>query len=162
MDQNVSKLIMTLLEGGFGALLILVFILLAFKKQVGEMISRASKIAIHLGPNISFELDGATAQKTFKELFTEMDTVIRTLLTPSERALFLKVLDAKGGSKVGDIMNGFAREPEKLKQLRALRGVSLIRPAEGGNWQVDKTIQVTTLGRIVGEHMRGALEQPAK
>lgn len=154
MGPNV---IVTLLAGSFGTLVALVVILLAFKRQFGDLMARASKVSIHLGRSVSFEVDGATVQDAFRDLFTEMDTVVRTLLTVDERSLFLKIVDGNKDVSVQEVMGGFNREPDKLKRLRALRGVSFIRPKEGGNWQADKTIQVTTLGRLVGTHMREAL-----
>jgi hypothetical protein len=92
-----------------------------------------------------------------RDVFGEIDTIIREHLKHEERNLFLRIL-ASPEPTVRELLPQFVRnDSDEHKWLRALRGVYFIRPRGGGRWELDSVIEVTTLGRLVQKHKAEAL-----
>lgn len=134
----------------------LAFVLVKFRDIIAGAVGRSKELILKIA-GAEIKLTGAEAADALSDLFAELDTVLDSHLTAEERAFFLRVLSLPRVPTVSELLPDFQRNTPEHKMLRALRGVYFIRPSEGGPWQANKHVQVTTLGRIVAQHKRDRL-----
>lgn len=135
-----------------------VIILFYYKNEIIQLLQGSQETVIKI-PGAEFKVRAKEVTDALTDIFSEIDTILKSHLTQEQKNLFLRILSVPTSPKVEDIYPGFVRETHKHKMLRALRGVYFIRPVEGKQWEANKHIEVTNLGRIVARHKRDALMQ---
>jgi hypothetical protein len=100
--------------------------------------------------NITPKEAGEQLSMLFSEFYKEYG-----FLKDNEKQLFRLILDRQGTPKVQELLPGFTRENEiHLGTLRALRGLGLIKPVNGGKWRPEKEVTLTNFGKLVGNYLK--------
>lgn len=115
-------------------------------------------VGVKLPNGTEIKMTGEKAGSSLAELFEEFLNVYNSLLTERHKELFREILAAEGEPTVGHMIPGFSRDSEEnMTALRALRGMGLIRPAQGKRWDAHSKIEVTKFGRALTTYIRGNL-----
>jgi hypothetical protein len=155
MSDDISKYLIGVAAG----LIIFLTSVFVFRKELSTFLLRLSKLIITGPAGVKIEMSGDTAAHIATDLLNEIDTLITKHLKPEEVQLFLNLLAMPPLPSVSQVFPNFQRGSREHSMLRALRGVYFIRPKEGSVWEREKHIEITTLGKIVGQHKRDVLQQ---
>ncbi|MFZ4682890.1 MAG: hypothetical protein ACOYMS_10325 [Terrimicrobiaceae bacterium] len=96
------------------------------------------------------ELTPEQAKRALDELLQDIADSTNEL-TVDEMSLFERIFQAHGRTTVGELFPSFTRDSTEHQRLRKLRDRKLIRPFEGGNWQVNKHPVPSRFGELVHE-----------
>jgi hypothetical protein len=122
-----------------------------FRGPLTAFLSRGNSMAIEIfGTKLTISGDAAT--KVLQNMADEVDSLVESL----EPTMFEKIMTSDG-AVVSDLMpdRGPKENPScELKILRELRHSALVRPREGGQWTVEKHLEVTPFGRLVMKFRR--------
>jgi len=125
-----------------------------FRKPINTIL-RERKIQLTLPNDISASITTETAKNTLTKLFTEFYVIYNSLLRPADKEYFEKILNSETKLHVRELIEDFDREnKEHIGVLRALRGLGLIQPKDGGSWKSESVIEVTSFGKIFVEHLK--------
>lgn len=131
-----------------------ILILAVFLKKPISNVLKERKIRLTLPNDISLSISSDVAEKTLTQLFTEFYLTYNRLLKPWHKYLFDKILAAKKELKVGELIQGFDHEnKDHIGALRALRGLGLIEPRNGGSWSEKSVIEITSFGQIFVKYL---------
>ena len=133
----------------------LVILLIAFflKRPISNVL-KERKLRLTLPNDISFSISSDVAEKTLTQLFIEFYLTYNRLLKPWHKALFNKILAAKKELKVGELIEGFDHSnKDHIGALRALRGLGLIEPRNGGSWSTQSVIEISSFGQIFVKYL---------
>jgi hypothetical protein len=133
-------------------------VLFVFRNTIRQAVSSGRKVIVKvLGTEI--ELSEGEASSALNDVFREIDLVLTQKVTAKSKDLFVTILAYPAPPKVSDVIPGFERGSDAHTNLGILRSAYFIRPVEGGRWQSQKHIEVTTLGRIVEKHRFAVLNE---
>ena len=89
-----------------------------------------------------------------KDTFDALIEAYNGVLSESQRELFRQIADANRPLIVSKVIPNFDRNnPRHLGELRALRGMALIKPIEGARWDVGSRIILTDFGRKISSYI---------
>jgi hypothetical protein len=112
------------------------------------------------GPDI--KLSSSDASKTFTALFAAFLAAYHDLLNPFQRGVYNQILTSEKPPIVSNIIPDFDREnKDHIGCLRALRGIGLIAPGDGGPWRADSRIVLTDFGRLLNTYLKDHWGRPA-
>jgi hypothetical protein len=112
---------------------------------------------------VKLKLFGAEIELTPNEADRALNEILQEVgestneLSPVDIELLKRIYEAQGTLTIEQVFPGFTRrsqdDPERkssgeLEQLRKLRDMKLLRPSEGGKWNVAKHPVVTRFGEI--------------
>ena len=135
-------------------------VLSRFKDVIANVLGKSKQIVLKFA-GVEINTTTEEASDALSGILGQIDEIVNDLLTPEEVQLFIKIHKHLGSPTVKDFFPDFDRTKSvnELKILRALRGVYFIRPTEGGTWQSDKHIEVTTFGNLVIRYRKELLNQ---
>jgi hypothetical protein len=135
--------------------LVVFYLVHSFKPQIAGVLEnfyRAEKLKINvLGQEI--ELTTTEASKTFEELISEIKMIVNKI-TPDEREKLKQIMQEKSGRyTVKEVFQNFNREKDNaaLETLRKFRDAQFVRPQGGGQWQIEKRIEIKPFGKLMWE-----------
>jgi hypothetical protein len=152
------ELLKTLIE--FGCWPAAVLILGLFYRKIILDIIPKKDLEIALPGGIILKLTTKEAEKKLTELFNEFHFEYQALLRPEHKSFFQDLLSRKPNNpNVNELFikhfgEQFDRNNEKhIGTLRALRGLGLIRPMDGGPWNGNSLIEITKFGNALTEKL---------
>lgn len=128
---------------------VVVVVLFLLRRPLRQLLSAAMLKSIRLKVlGFEVELSREEADQVLGDLLKEIRSPVNAL-TPEEKKLFERIVDADGRKRVDQIIEGFRRDTPAHEQLRKLRDLQVVRPVEGGRWKPDKRPVVTRFGHMV-------------
>ena len=99
---------------------------------------------------IRISMNEKETQNVLKDFLETFFDSYEKLLNNEQKSLFLKILNERKLLKVDEVILNYDRSnPEHIGRLRALRGLGLIKPHEGGSWTGDTHIEITQFGEKI-------------
>jgi hypothetical protein len=111
------------------------------------LLKKMENLSVKFPSGAEVSASGPNADEKIRAALRDMDDVFRHMLKDEQIRFFLSLANTDKQKRVFDVFPNFTREDKvSMGTLRALRGLGLIEPVNGGKWEGEKLIYVTPFG----------------